>query len=89
MRNITRILLAVFVLGAGTPIFAGEVGESIVFNPATGNYLITYLNSTDDTLRQITFIPATKFNPTLKSNLKLGDGAVIHYGCQTAPNTFH
>ncbi len=79
MRNIIKILLVVVALGAAKPVLAGEVGESIVFNPVTGHYLITYLNSTDDTLRQIIFIPATKFNPTLKSTFRREVGMPIHY----------
>lgn len=79
MRNITGALLFLIMTGFLVPAFSLE-GESIVFNPATGNFLITYLNSTDDTFRQVTFIPATKINPTLKNNLKLGQDGSVHYG---------
>jgi hypothetical protein len=54
-------------------------GESIVFNPVTGNYLITYLNSTDDSFRQVIFIPATKINPTLKSELNVEQVGSVQY----------
>lgn len=42
--------------------------------------MITYLNSTDDSFRQITFIPATKINPSFKFKLKLQHDGLIHYG---------
>ena len=51
-----------------------------MFDPATGNYLITYLSSRDDKLHQVTFIPATKINPTIKSKLKLEQGEIVNYG---------
>jgi len=79
MPSITKLLLALFLSSFLGSTFALD-GESIVFNPTTGNYLITYLDSTDDTLRQITFIPATKFNPTLKNTFKQEVGVLIHYG---------
>ena len=78
MRNISRVLLPIIMTGFLTSASALE-GESIVFNPKTGNYLITYLNSTDDTFRQVTFIPATKIKPTLVSKFKLELDGANHY----------
>jgi len=72
-------LLALTAFGFLSPAFGLE-GESIVFDPATGNYLITYLSSRDDKLHQVTFIPATKINPTIKSKLKLEQGEIVNYG---------
>ena len=83
MGNISRILLSLIAAGFMASAFAGE-GESIVFNPTTGNYLITYLNSTDDTFRKITFIPATKFKLTFKNKFKLIHDGSIHYGYSLA-----
>ena len=79
MRKVIGVLMSFVTVGFLTPAFATE-GESIVFNPTTGNYLITYLNSTDDTFRKITFIPATKFKFTFKSKLRLTQDGAINYG---------
>jgi hypothetical protein len=62
-----------------TPAFALE-GETIVFNPTTGNYLITYLNSRDGTFHQVTFVPATKIKPTIKTQFRQLREGEIHYG---------
>ena len=78
MKKIINALLAFTAFAFLSPAFALE-GESIVFNPATGNYLITYLSSRDDKLHQITFIPATKINPTIKMKLKLEQEGIVHY----------
>lgn len=78
MKKITTLLLAVITFCFLSSVFALE-GEFIVFNQTTGNYLITYLSSTDDQLHQITFIPATKIKPTLRSRLKLEQNGIIHY----------
>jgi hypothetical protein len=79
MKKIISVLLASIAFGFLSPAFALQ-GESIVFDPATGNYLITYLSSRDDKLHQVTFIPATKINPTIKSKLKLDNVGIVHYG---------
>lgn len=78
MKKLIYILIATIALVAPYPVIALE-GETIVFNPLTGNYLITYLDSNDNSLRQVTFIPATKINPTLISKLKLKADDVISY----------
>jgi len=79
MKIIIATLLAVTTFGFLPPAFALE-GESIVFNPVTGNYLITYKNSIDEKFHQVTFIPATKINPTFNSKLQLGQDGYVHYG---------
>lgn len=79
MKRIISALLAFTAFGFLSPAFALQ-GESIVFDPATGNYLITYLSSRDNKLHQITFIPATKINPTFQSKLKLEPDRIVHYG---------
>jgi hypothetical protein len=53
-------------------------GESIVLNPSTGNYTITYFDDDDGEFYQLIFIPSTKINPTFRSKLRL-DGLVIQY----------
>jgi hypothetical protein len=79
MNKIIRALLAFTAFGFLSSAYGLE-GESIVFDPITGNYLITYLSSRDDKLHKVTFIPATKINPTVKSKLKLEQNGVVHYG---------
>ncbi len=75
-----RIGLAFFALAMlSGSAFAGE-GESIVFDPATGNYRITYYDDEFKTFEQVTFIPSTKINPTLKSRIKLDHKGDIYYG---------
>lgn len=81
MSNMIKLiynLIATITLGASFSVFAIE-GETIVFNPVTGNYLITYLNSNDNSLRQVIFIPATKINPTISSKLKVENDGIIRY----------
>ncbi|KAF0200897.1 MAG: hypothetical protein FD173_2223 [Gallionellaceae bacterium] len=79
MLNIIRVLLGLLMFGFLIPTFALD-GETIVFNPTTGNYLITYLKTRDGKFHQVTFVPATKINPTIKSQFKQVREGGIHYG---------
>ena len=55
-------------------------GESIVRDPATGNYTITYRGDANSTeLSQTTFVPSTKIDPTIRSSFRLHDGGVVAY----------
>ena len=78
MKNFISVLLSLIALGYLHPTFA-EPGESIVFNPVTGNYLITYQNSEDESFHQIVFIPRTKISPVIKAELNLDHTGEIHY----------
>ena len=78
MKKLIHILLAVILIGISFSALALN-GESIVFDPATGNYLITYLDSNDNSFHQVTFIPATKINPKINSKFKMEQNGV-HYG---------
>jgi hypothetical protein len=69
-------LVATGLLSAS--VFASQ-GESIVFNPATGNYLVTYLDTADGTFHQVTFVPSTKIDPKLKSEFKLVKDDDVQY----------
>ena len=72
------------------PAYAAN-GESIVLNPTTGDYLITYYgvgnpgdkrkkrDKTDKILRQTIFIPATKIVPIVSSSFKLREKGEIVY----------
>lgn len=55
-------------------------GESIVRDPATGNYTITYRGDPNATeLSQTTFVPSTKIVPTIRSSFRLSERGVIMY----------
>ncbi len=55
-------------------------GESIVRDPATGNYTITYVGDTKATqLSQTTFVPSTKIAPAIRTSFRLGERNVIMY----------
>ncbi len=55
-------------------------GESIVRNPTTGNYTITYVGNSDKTeLSQTIFVPSTKIDPTIRSSFRMGGQGVITY----------
>src|SRR5450759_2670869 len=55
-------------------------GESIVRDPATGNYTITYQGDSNTTeLSQTIFVPSTKIDPAIRSSFRLGEKGVIVY----------
>ena len=55
-------------------------GESIVRDPATGNYTITYQGDSNTTeLSQTIFVPSTKIDPTIRSSFRLGEKGTIVY----------
>lgn len=55
-------------------------GESIVRDPATGNYTITYLGDPNSTeLSQTIFVPSAKIDPAIRSDFHLGERGVIRY----------
>jgi hypothetical protein len=73
------ISLAIFSNAYGLP------GESIVLDPNTGDYQITYFgtgspgNKRNKPLRQTIFVPATKINPVVWSTFRLSKGDVVDY----------
>ncbi len=79
MNAILRIGLAFFALALlSGAAFAGE-GESIVLDPATGNYVITHYVDSEQRFEKLVFVPATKIDPALKSDLKLAEHGDVHY----------
>jgi hypothetical protein len=65
-------------------------GEGIVLDPATGNYIITYMGD-EDRLMQTTFVPATKIMPSVRSAFRLDKDFTVTYrysvsNASTAPN---
>jgi hypothetical protein len=53
-------------------------GESLVLDPATGNYTITYADLAGN-LQQAKFVPATKIEPVVSSSIQLDDNGIIAY----------
>ena len=55
-------------------------GESIVRDPVTGNYTITYRgDSSSSELSQTIFVPSTKIEPTIRSSFRMGERGIITY----------
>jgi hypothetical protein len=78
-------ILAMLILTLA-PRAYGVPGESIVLDPNTGNYTITYfgyddsgMNEERTALRHATFEPATKIDPTVQSTFKVEDGWIVAY----------
>jgi hypothetical protein len=53
-------------------------GESLVLDPASGDYTITYANSAGN-LHQVKFVPHTKIEPVVSSAFQLNDSGIIAY----------
>lgn len=53
-------------------------GESLVFDPSSGDYTITYANSAGN-LHQVKFVPHTKIEPVANSAFQLNDNGIIAY----------
>lgn len=55
-------------------------GESIVRDPATGNYTITYRGDSSSTeLSQTVFVPSTKIDPSIRSNFLVSERSITTY----------
>ncbi len=73
------ITAVAFALGVFSNAY-GEQEESIVLDPASGNYTITYQGDSDSTeLSQTVFVPSTKIEPSLRSIFRLGEKGAIAY----------
>ena len=81
MKKIRQLSLFTFLcLGAifSLPTFAQD--ESIVLDPDTGNYIITFRSTFPSReLHRVVFVPATKIDPTVKSKFKLTSDQHIRY----------
>ncbi|MFZ5523587.1 MAG: hypothetical protein ACOY9D_05830 [Pseudomonadota bacterium] len=79
-RGVTVFICAlIFPLGVA---FALEPGESIVLDPVTGNYTLTYSDEQDDgskILSHATFVPATKIVPAINSKFHLDQTGTVTY----------
>lgn len=71
--------LVLGILAAIIPVASEALlpGESIVRDPNTGDYIITYANAVGR-LKQSRFVPSTKIDPTLRSRFESQQG-VIRY----------
>ncbi|MDP2762399.1 MAG: hypothetical protein Q8O64_18695 [Sideroxyarcus sp.] len=80
--KLTSPFVGFLLLLASAQAIGALPGESIVLNPNTGDYTITYWdypNSPRKQLQQAIFVPSTKIDPLVKSTLKLRDDGVIAY----------
>ncbi|ADE10727.1 hypothetical protein [Sideroxydans lithotrophicus] len=81
------VTLAIFSEAYGFP------GESIVLDPNTGNYQITYFgegspgNKKNKPLRQAIFVPATKINPVIGSTFRLRGMDIVAYSYRVKNST--
>jgi hypothetical protein len=79
MSGVAFVFMTVFSNAYSLP------GESIVLDPNTGDYLITYYgdgapgNKKNKPLRQTTFVPATKINPVIGSTFRLQGTNIVVY----------
>src|SRR5450759_495185 len=53
-------------------------GESLILDPASGDYTITYADDAGN-LHQAKFVPATKIVPAVSSAFQLNDNGIIAY----------
>lgn len=55
-------------------------GESIVLDPSTGDYIITYWDEEEPaSLEKGTFIPSTKINPSVQSKFRMDEKGAVSY----------
>ena len=82
MRTPTRFQLCAGVVTMMVSLSAQAYpGESIVLDPVTGDYTITY-KSDDETatgLMTTVFVPSTKIVPTIRSSFRMEERGVISY----------
>lgn len=88
MKTLNKLRWIMAVAAMGVSLYAQAYpGESIVLDPVTGDYRITYWDDItygdtafeQPSLRQTTFVPATKIDPTIVSKFKLGDASLVIY----------
>lgn len=82
-------LVAMWVL-ATSPIYASQPGESVVLDPSTGNYTVTYCSigpvdaKNSCALTTATYVPATKLSAQLFVGLSIGANWVVAYSYRVA-----
>jgi hypothetical protein len=78
MKTKTIILTWVLLTTLYSSVLFGAPGESLVLDPASGDYSITYADNLGN-LQHSTFVPATKIEPVISSAFKLNDSGIIAY----------
>jgi len=85
MKNNYFIATIFMILITSFPNAYGLPGESVVLDPTTGDYVITYYGTgapgdkKNKILRQVTIVPATKIDPSIQSAFKLQrDGEIVY-----------
>ncbi|MFZ2161173.1 MAG: hypothetical protein WAW02_03040 [Sideroxyarcus sp.] len=64
-------------------------GESIVLDPSSGDYIITYWDEEEPAgLEKGTFIPATKINPSVQSRFRMDEKGVVIYRYKVRSDNF-
>lgn len=84
--NKVRLIISTVTISASLAVQAYP-GESIVLDPVTGNYTITYWDDItygdtpfeQPSLRNTTFIPATKIIPAIRSKFQLDETGFVSY----------
>lgn len=78
MKIPARVHLCVFAAAMTISLAAHSYpGESIVLDPATGDYTVNYWSGAS--LGQIVFVPATKITPAVQSKFELSSAEKINY----------
>src|SRR2546427_9184905 len=76
----SRVLAGLLLTVTSIVVYAQR--ESIVLDPSTGNYIITYQGLDPDDnpkWQQVTYVPPTKVNPDIRSWFRSSDNAIISY----------
>jgi hypothetical protein len=80
-----QTMLLIFTSLAGSLVEAAQPGESLILNPVTGDYALTYCGlgpeGAEETceLRRFIYEPATKIDPSVKSKLSFAPNWVVKY----------
>lgn len=81
MKTLTKFCWSIGIVTMLSSLYAQAYpGESIVLDPVTGNYTITYWDEEEPAgLEQTTFVPATKIIPAIRSSFHMGDAGFVIY----------
>jgi len=78
MKMKTTILTGALLASLYSPILLSAPGESLVLDPVSGDYTITYADNMGN-LQQAKFVPRTKIEPIVSVTLKQNDNGIITY----------
>lgn len=81
--KLTSPFVGLLLLFASTQAISALPGESIVLDPNTGDYILTYWDYPSSIkkrqMRHAIFVPSTKIDPSVKSTFKFRGEGVISY----------